>query len=332
MNDLLNKLGVDETFTKPPQKQKVFNKVKDNIPLVKQANYMSDLLELPKTKNGFKYLLVVIDLATDAFDIEPIKSKESKETLNGLKTIFKRKWIKKPKVSITTDGGNEFKSVFNKFLEDENIYHKTALPYRHKQLGNVENLNKQLGRLLNGFMNSKEVETGKVYREWDTILPIIRTDLNKHRAKDIPNNPYNQSPPDFNLQENPKFKIGDVVYYKLDYPENALGNKQSTANFRVGDYRFSKIPKKIVNVLLYPKQPTFRYMLKDMPNVSYNEYELKLAKGETQTKYKVKEILGSKKIKGVKHYLIWWKNYKKADATWEPEQQLIEDGLIKVKT
>jgi len=328
MNDLLNKLGIDETFTKAPQKQKIFNKIKDNIPDIKQANYMSDLLELPKTKKGFKYLLVVVDLANDAFDFEPLKSKEAQTTLQGLKNIFKRKIIKEPKVSLTTDGGNEFKGVFNKYLEKEHIYHKTALPYRHKQLANVENLNKQLGRLLNGFMNSKEIETGRVYREWDTILPIIRKDLNKLKTKIIKNDPFNQPPPDFDLSANPKYKIGDIVYYKLDFPENALGNKQSTANFRVGDYRFSKVPKKIVNVLLFPKHPAFRYMLEGKPNVSYSEYELKLAKNETHTKYEVKQILGSKIINGVKHYLIWWKNYKKADATWEPEQQLIEDGII----
>jgi hypothetical protein len=239
--------------------------------------------------------------------------------------------MKKPKVSITTDSGSEFKSVFNRFLEEEGIYHKTALPYRHKQLGNVESLNKQLGRLLNGYMNAKEIETGKVYREWDEVLPVIRTDLNKFRAKDIPNNPYNQPPPNFDLSADPKYKIGDIVYYKLDVPEDALQNKQSTTIFRVGDYRFSRVPKKVVNVLLLPKQPPYRYVLDGMQNVSYSEYELLPAKGEKKTKYKVKEILGSKKINGVKYYLIWRKGYKKKDATYEPEKQLVEDGLITIK-
>ena len=34
-------------------------------------------------------------------------------------------------------------------------------------------------------------------------------------------------------------------------------------------------------------------------------------------------------MKKQKYYLIWWSGYLKKDATWEPEKQLIEDGLKK---
>ena len=105
LNKLLNKLEIDETLTKAPKKQKIFNKVKDNVTPIEDYNYMADLLELPTTKKGFKWLLVVVDLANDAFDIEPLKNKESKTTLQGLKNIFKRDILKVPEMSFTTDGG-----------------------------------------------------------------------------------------------------------------------------------------------------------------------------------------------------------------------------------
>ena len=57
MDKLIKKLNIDETYTKAP-KQKVFNKVKDNVPHVEDYNFMADLLLLPETKKGFKYLLV----------------------------------------------------------------------------------------------------------------------------------------------------------------------------------------------------------------------------------------------------------------------------------
>ena len=77
MENLIKKLKIDETYTKA-RKQKVFNKVKDNVPHVEDCNFMADLLLLPETKKGFKYLLVVVDLVNDDFDIEQLTNKDSK--------------------------------------------------------------------------------------------------------------------------------------------------------------------------------------------------------------------------------------------------------------
>lgn len=312
MDKIIKLLNIDETKTNPPKKQKVFNKIKDNIPLIANYNFMADLLFLPTTKEGYRYLYVMVDLASDKFDIEPIKNKEPNTCLNAMKAIFKRKILKEPYASITTDAGNEFKGVYNKFLENEAIDHKTAFPNRHKQLANVENLNKQLGRLFNGYMNSKEEETKKQNEEWTDIVPVVRKELNKFREKKLPNKKevFNQTP-NFNLEAIPKFKKGDIVYYKTEVPLNALGNPQNTKTFRVGDYRFNPDPRKIVAVLDYPQgskrwsvtdapvkprpqaelQPSYRYMLNDIYNVSFDETELKLAPDKT-SKFKVKEIIG----------------------------------------
>jgi hypothetical protein len=327
MNKLLDKLGVDETFTKPPKKAKVFNKVKDNVTPIEDYNYMADLLELPKTKQGFKWCLTVLDLANDSFDIEPLKNKESKTTLEGLKNIFKREILTKPKMSLTTDNGTEFMSVFHKYLIENDINHKTSHPYRHKQIANAESLNKQLGRLFNGYMNAKEKLTGKRYNEWTDITEIVREELNKIRTKPLPDNIFKIKPPVFDLTATPKFKEGDVVYYALDFPQDALGNKQDTAQFRMGDHRFSTTPKKIIKVVMLPKSPTFRYMLEGIKDASYAENELMLAKDQTATKFEVKKVIGKKRIKNKIYYLIWWKGYKKALATWESKAELLEDGL-----
>ena len=104
------------------------------------------------------------DLYNNDFDIEPIKTKEPKEVLEAMKTMFKRKYIKKPYASIRTDAGTEFQGVFHKYLFDESMLHRIAIPNRHQQLANVENVNRQLGRLFNGYMNNKEEQTGRVYK------------------------------------------------------------------------------------------------------------------------------------------------------------------------
>ena len=175
-------------------------------------------------------------------------------------------------------------------------------------------------------MNAKEEETGEIYREWDDlkILNLIRKDLNKIRKKpeqDIYTTIYKT--PDY---VKPKYKVGDIVYKRLEAPNNALGNKQNTKNFRMGDYRFDRVPRKIVQVLPYPAPVNNRYLLDHLPNVSYTEEELMVApKTETKEKHIVKEIIGKKKIQNKVYYLVWWKGYKKTESTWEPATELKKD-------
>ena len=76
-------------------------------------------------------------------------------------------------------------------------------------MGNIEQLNAVLGRLLNGYMNAVEEQT---HNEWTDPLDIIREDLNVIRSKGrVDGDPYNykfKQPTD----AVPKFKIGDLVY------------------------------------------------------------------------------------------------------------------------
>lgn len=328
MQNLLKSLGIDETYTKPPTpKVKSFNKVKDTTFPVHGYNYMADLLFLPTDKNGFKYLLTMVDLWSNKADFEPIKDKESKTVLDAMLKIFKRGILPQPKATLVTDDGSEFKSVFHKYLYDENIYHKQTLPGRHQQTANVESLNKSLGRIFNGYMNTKETELGRAYREWTDITDVVRTELNKIRKSPPDKNPYTYIPklPDPTIEA--KYNVGDIVYRMLDNPKNALGHNQS-GKFRMGDFRYDMTPRKITKVLHYPGNPTIRYMLDTMDNVSFTEAQLIPAKEtETEEKFVVKDIIGKKIVKKKIQYLVWWKGYKKEDATYEPKETLIEDGL-----
>jgi hypothetical protein len=321
MNALLKKLDINETYTKSPKV--TYDKVADNTLPLNGYNYMMDLLFLPETKQRYKYLLSVIDIWSKHVDFEPIKNKEPKSVLNAMLRIFKRGFLKQPQASIRTDDGTEFKNVVHKWLYDNGIFHRIAEPHRHQQVGNVEKLNYDLGRLLNGYMNKKEQETGKTYREWTDILDTIRTGLNKSKYIRKNKNPYKVEFPDVKVDS--KFKEGDLVYYRSEVPLDALGNKQPTKNFRVGDYRYAiHDARKIVSVLYYPNN--VRYQLEGKLNVSYAESELLPAK-EEEVRYTVKKIIGKQKINNRIHYLIWWDKYRKKDATWQPRVELLKDGL-----
>ena len=350
MNALQTELGITDkqkTLTKTIQKPRFYNKVKENTLLKEDYNFMADLLFLPTTKQGFKYLFVIVDLATDEFDCEPLKDKTSSEIVKAIYTINKRGFVKiKSDIgqSIRTDDGTEFKGSFNKWMYNNSILHRIAQPNRHIQLANVERLNGVLGKLLNGYMNAKEEETGKVYREWTDKLNLIRTKLNYLRKKKLPDDIFTHIYPLFNafkkietIKKNkntetqyeeikPKYKVGDLVYVVLETPENALGNKMKGL-FRNGDYRLTKEPHKITKVLYYHGAPYYRYLVNTFNGVSYQEQELKPATGETEEKFKVKKIIGKKTVKKVLYYKVWFKGESKKEASWQPANNLIEDGL-----
>lgn len=276
MRALIKNLGIDERFTRPIKKAPN-DSVKANTFPKEGYNYMADLLYLPETKEKYKYLLTMVDLWSNEVDFEPMKDREAKDAIHAMENIFKRKYLKKPLATIRTDNGPEFRGVFHNWLYHKNILHREALPYRHNQMGNIENLNKQLGRIFNGYMNSKELKTGKVYKEWTDIVPTVRKSLNEIRQPNPDSDPYEipMIAPTLNKEA---YKVGDVVYAKLEIPRNALGKKQSTPSFREGDYRWDiKNPRLIKQVLYYPNN--IRYTLEGLPNVSYPREELKKARG-----------------------------------------------------
>jgi hypothetical protein len=218
---------------------------------------MADVLHLPTTGWGYRFLLVIVDIGTNEFDIEPMKgtSKSTvsdKEVVEAMKTIFKRKWLNRPDGSIRVDQGNEFKGSFTDYCYKNNILLRRGLGGRHKQLGNIDAFCQQLGRLFNGYMNHMEEKTRKTYRNWTDVIDIVREDLNEIRRVKNTISPFDVKTPDVILTGN-KYNVGDKVFRKLEKPKDALGNNQPTANFRVGDYRYDLKPREIKKNLTLSK-------------------------------------------------------------------------------
>lgn len=323
-NELMKKdFEIDEQYTKVNKRQK-YDKVRNNIPPLANYNQMADLLMLPTTKEGYRYLLVVVDLYSNLFDCQEMKIKSDEDTLDALKTIYKRKIIKIPYATLSTDNGSEFKGDVSKWLFTNNIFNKKAKPYRHQQQSVIENLNKLLGRFLNNYMNKIELETGEQYNEWTDIIPMLRDKLNKIRKIDDKNPfTYEYAQP---IDAIPKYKIGDLVYHKLDRPKSATNNDYD-GKFRMGDLRYNIFePRKVYKILYYPIN--IRYILEGIPQTSYAETELLPAKEkEKESRYTVKKIIGKKTENRKIYYLIWWDKYLKKQSTWEPKTELISDGL-----
>ena len=82
----------------------------------------------------------------------------------------------------------------------------------------------------------------------------------------------------------------------------------------MGDYRYDMIPRKIIRVLRYGGAVPIRYLLENLPNVAYAEYEL-LKAVEKEALYQVESVKAKRTMQGQKQLLIKWKNYRK--PSWE---------------
>ncbi len=335
MNEVLTKLGLNETFTKRPKRYQ-YPKVKDSTYPMRGYNYQADLLMLPETPDGYRYLFVIIDLWSDYFDCEPMITKTAEAAKTALEEVLARKeYVKEIKASIKTDAGSEFKGAFDKYLKDNKIAHIVAMPGRHTQLANVNNLCLQLGRILMTYLENKTSQLAKknkkgdeVYSDWTDILDKAVDELNafKDHRKDEDPVKYPFALNESHLLVDPKYNVGDIVYRPIQKPTNRYGEALMSTTFRMGDRRYEDVPRKIARVLLYATDNPYRYMLLGFNNVSYAENEL-IPSDEKQEKYVVVKIRDKMMDKKVLKYLVQWKGYRVADSTWEAATELIEDGL-----
>ena len=212
----------------------------------------------------------------------------SKKALDAFLEITKRNIIKlKDLGSIRIDSGSEFKNKFKKYMKEHNILLRTALPERHRQLANVESANKLIATILFAYMNNIETETGEDCNDWTDIIPELRKELKKKENLREDKDPFSYFPANVILGI-PKYEIGDLVTYRLSKNQNALkkqikGNNESN---RLGDFLYSLHPKKIKQILFYPKN--IRYVLEDLPQVSFAESEIQLWK-EIEISQKIKD-------------------------------------------
>jgi hypothetical protein len=305
-------LNIDNKLTKKRiRSQREYNSFEDNIRLEKNCNYMSDILFLPTAKYGFKYLLIVLDIATRQFDCEKLKNKDSTTVLKAFKKICdKSDYLTIPKYSLITDSGSEFKGIFQNYLYNDSIFHKTIMKGNHTAMSPIDNLCYQLGKILNDYMSSVELQTGKVYRQWPDIIDTVIIEMNKIRKRELPDknefdtrfvNDIKQirkviytttkvavgEPGNKKTGEKietieqefikPKFRVGQLVYVLLKTPKNILGKNQSTLNFRAGDMTVDPERREITEVLMmHGKGPLYRYLVDGYRFVSFSESQLRL--------------------------------------------------------
>ena len=254
-----------------------FQRVEPNV--YQQA----DLLFLPNDK-GYKYALTVVDVGSDQADAEPLKTKEQDEVIRAFETIYKRGYIKYPKV-MQVDSGTEFGSKVKNFFQSKKIGYRVAQAGRHRQQAKVERWNQIIGTALMKRMSAQELLTEETSRAWVQDLPVLIKVLNKKKAQDLKET---YKPPDNKLKcegdSCDVLSIGTKVRVALEKPVQVAKNANDSkpiGKFRSGDIRFGRDIRTIKEVLLKPNSPPL-YMVNKIedPNetlmVAYTKNQLQV--------------------------------------------------------
>ena len=235
----------------------------DDIPHIKNnisdPNYLqqADILYLPTSQFGYKYALVVVDVATSKMDAIPLKNKTPQDIITALKKVYITHNISEFPFILQFDNGSEFKGDLKKYLNEQGVSVRYSKTNRHRQNSVVEARNKVLGSLILKFQGMKELETKKKSTEWHKYIDEFIAFIN---TKSITPNPIDMS---IDILGNTKKKSDDIeilslnqkVRKILDYPVNAHDNKRTDSKFRVGDIRWSKDIYLIKHIILNPNMP-----------------------------------------------------------------------------
>ncbi|KYQ93229.1 hypothetical protein DLAC_05872 [Tieghemostelium lacteum] len=228
-----------------------------NIPRIQEfeENYkqQADLLFLPDDE-GFKYVLVVVDLGNRLTDAEPLKTKYSSEVKEAFEEIYKRGILKLP-VQIQMDPGSEFKGETKKYFEDEGVDIRYGIVGRHRNQALVESRNKSIGSALHKRMTAEEILTGEVSRSWVSDLPVIIKSLNKRLKRVVSKGKLISDLPVCEGDSCEILNIGDKVRSLLDNPIDYTTEKRLHGNFRASDIRWNPKVKTISKLMIKPGYP-----------------------------------------------------------------------------
>ena len=252
----------------------------------KNAVHQADLIYLPMDK-GFKYALVVVDLATGLTDAEPVRDKKARDILKAFQKIYARDILTIP-MKLEVDNGGEFKGETREYFQDEKVYIRTGQPDRHRQQSMVERRNRAIGTMLFKRQTAQEILTGEEDPRWVDELPDVIKEINLHQKFNKHTESTSSVASKLNMKPDPMkgspvckgdscelLEVGTIVRRQLDAPISPATGKKLNGRFRATDVRWHPDPRKVERVLLAPNQPPM-YLLDGKEHVAYTKNQLQV--------------------------------------------------------
>lgn len=295
----------------------------------------ADVSNIASHNDGYKFLLVLIDIFSRYLFIVPLKNKHHQNIVDGLKLVFQKR--RKPN-TLRTDKGSEFKNRWVKaFLKKEGIHaiytqNETKANYAERVIRTMKNLmyryfmKNRTYRFINILQDLVKSYNKRPHRSLGGNAPA---NVNKENADEIRLESYlsgktkldvNQSKTLGRSKEKKrakpffKFKIGDDVRLsQLKHPfQRDYQQKWTEEFFKVNErYKRGQIPV---------------YKLKDLAGDpiegTFYESELQKVIKSEDVSYRVEKILKRRRHGKTQEVYVKWEGWPKKFNSWIPESSL----------
>ena len=281
-------------------------------------NWEADLVDvqiLKKFNGGYRYLLTCIDVLSKYAWVIPLKSKTSKDMIDGFKKILKGGRV--PQM-LHSDKGSEFLNRdFQKFLKNQDISFFTT--ENETKACIVERFNRTLKTKMWRYFTF-----ANTFKYID-ILPKLVMGYNNTVHRSI-----RMKPKEVNI-ENQKQAL--VSLYGMKRVKGKRSSKLNAFKFQLGDQvRISKSKMRFekgyeanwseevftISARIRRALPVYRvndYNGDELRGTFY-EYELQKVVKTKGDLYAIEKILKTRTRKGKKQYLVRWKGYGKEFDSW----------------
>lgn len=279
-----------------------------------------DLRSLSSKNDGYKYILMCIDLFSRKCFAKLLKKKTSDEVISKLDLIF-NSLIKLPE-KILADRGSELKNKkMQKFLREKNV--KMIHTKSEIKAGVVERLNRSIENILFQYLTEKETQNyANVFediiatynnRPHSTLKGLTPNEAelpeNNHSVLDALNQHYSKV---INKNSKTRFPIGTLVRINLLRHKFARGYTE----------KWSREIFEIINI--YKRMPIIMYKLKSVTGNEADEIidgyfyknELTEVKNDENV-YKIEKILDRRLRNGRRECLIKWLDWPDRFNSWE---------------
>lgn len=184
--------------------------------------------ELPRSKNGFRYLSVFECLFSRYITCVPIKRKTGVAVRSALENIVCAQYGA-PNAVVTDNGGEFCCEEVDSFARENGIWHERT-PTHHARSNAVERVNKDVKTMIRAFIQEN-------HREWDAHIPQFQAAFNSSTHS------VTGYPPAFLMfgrQLNPP-KLWKRIAEKGDENEAGLGNNLEPRESRSNNENHVKI-------------------------------------------------------------------------------------------
>ena len=139
------------------------------------------IVEIPVSKNGYRHIMVYLDIATRFLWLVPLKDKKQTSILEALVKIHAT--FGNPRIQ-QMDNGKEFKNrIMTKLPELNHIEYRYISSYHHRGNGAVERANRDIS------LSLKKTCDGAL-DDWDRHLPYLQFYLNTRILNRIGTSPF----------------------------------------------------------------------------------------------------------------------------------------------